>query len=695
MRSYLADECQLSFIKFERSWLPVELHLELWRRQHALHTERMRLEAIAAFQDDDGDGSDADDDLIMLTPPNHGSAAAVQPASSSSSSAPSSGSSSANSSPVAHYTPSHIAKRRVIQGSPYFVVIWNKTTSGYKEIATLPKQMHVDAPSAAPANATHDDDDEEIDMTSVEAASSPVVTNTAASATSALAASKRQPVQDVDLALYETYEPAWFVLESLPQLVARFESEETAEAQRKVQAKEQAKADKAALRASKPARSDSGAAAKAPAKPRGRPKKLVADPHTPSIASFLSPIPTASKEADPVPMSAAATLTAACKDDANFGCKQQHASHAASPPLNSVIPAAADGSHPAIHISQSSALSKMAVAAPNLFASLMRSTQADTAAANASNASVSITVTSCASVRSSKGVVLKSQQSSMHTFVKASKITSNTRQPPPHKLLSKHDNDVVQAPPPSILPAVKCFSVAHDADLSPSSPPLGSRPSSPLLSSLLSTCPMCGSGFPSRLLQSHVNACLDEQQQREDERMATELQQAVDKPTHSTAAKRMHDQLVDNDAHAASIDRAASRSRVASSPSSPTASDRSSSHSLTPQKRKKHVSSRRAVSPTEEIDLLSPEAVMPPRARHAAAPLTASASAPKAKSTAPPPPSTSSRTLIDLMDSDDDCDDKLQQLLDDMSDDEDEQPGSLIYCSRTAAAARCALSSAH
>ena len=98
--------------------------------------------------------------------------------------------------------------------------------------------------------------------------------------------------------------------------------------------------------------------------------------------------------------------------------------------------------------------------------------------------------------------------------------------------------------------------------------------------------------------------------------------------------------------------------------------------------------------------MVSHEAAMLPRARHAA-PLTASGSASASRfESAPLRPASftsASRTLIDLMDSDEDeGDEQLQQLLGEMSDDDDDdQPGSLIYCRAAAAATKCAVSSAH
>jgi hypothetical protein len=662
--------------------------LDLWNRHRVREVERERREALLAFARDELEEENIyaeqedDEPVIMCTPPptnNHAAAAVSAPSSGASTLSLVSGGScsSNNGSPCGHYAVSHVVRRRIVHGAAHFVLYWRKTALGCREIATLPKLDNAAASevTAAAASATisasplADEEDEAVDMTgeddavlSQQSSANPVAPAAAVSSARAKSSSTTSPpIQAMDASLYETVEAEWFVREAFPELVALFEAEEAAAVRRKEQAKEQAQMDKLAA---KQLKKDAQKAQQATKPPRGRTKKpLQPDAHTPSMALFLSP---------PTPSPAAAT---------------------AEPPME---PAPA-----ASKVAGTTSKAPTAVAPP-----LRRH--------NSSTAAVSSELTSLVRVQSTLMSFVKSKKlvdaDEMLAAVKlaAAKVTltaaaltaasptgkkQTKTNPPMPSLTTKQTQQQQQQQQQAHKPLPQVVPAPAKEPQQPK-PPVPSIPSVPkqtapehssprLLSAQLSVCPLCGSALPARLLDVHVNSCLDEQQMREDERMAAALAGPGSVVASSAAA-------------AFFAQRSAPSSPVRQSA---TASAQSSPLSLTPQKRKLRQHGGGSHTADEDHGADADGAPLTDAAAAVAAALPLSAAAASARS----PPR---RALIDLLSSDDDEDDGEVCMLGvsscatvagaaaatgpcalrvsdvQMSDgevEEDEQPGSTLY----------------
>lgn len=640
---------KLPFVRFEKQWLPVMMHMQLWRQQQEGSdiARETNTSAAASSRAIVRSSSAVSPRPPASSPMMH--SPLVRSASSVSSSSPhalgASSPLSAPSSPLSPlYIPSHISKRRIIQGVPIFVLVWSKTDRGRREIASLPRDVTSSGPQGGRDEAKQEDQDgeDEIDMTMSPAASplispsmSPSLAPFASSslppaAAAATAPKKAMPIQDVDINFYETYEPIAFLKLALPHLVDQFESCERALALQK----EQDRSEKAAATRARKKTKDTDEVG-APTKPkatRGRKKKDVLD-STPLITAFLSPAPTAAAgRRSPEPTSS------------------DH-------PIDLVTPSPPPTSSMVVESTTFSPLPAPSLVPPlpPASASLLpgrlpfRSSKAGTDASNANTKKAIFSEAIIPSIFSKReqSVCVRSKtmidQSAITTYVHASKIEDS-------------------------------FTIEHES-ISPMSsvtapaPPSPSKSSSAsLFSSTLLLCPLCSRAFTSAVIDAHVNSCLDQQQLAADESLARNMEDGRRDKRREEAKPLDRGDDFDDAIHRG--DRLGESGRMV-------------------HVRDSHpISHRRHVSATHFSDLDLP----PPHPRqkrkssleHAARPspagiaAAAAAAAPRAHHRgAVSNATTSSRTAIRLDEPDDDEYDDVCDLVD--TEEDDEQPGSTIY----------------
>jgi 5'-3' exonuclease len=466
LRGFCANEMKLSFVKFEKQWLPVLMHLELWRQEVEGRKKEEQETEVQSSQDSD---------VVELSPP-------PTAASSSSSSIPSHVTPS-SCPPPPLYTLSHLAKRRVIAGVPHFVLVWRKTDKGRREIATLPKGsrtgedgkvVETTAAAASSFAALHAaDSDDGFDLTvSPSISSSPLVSPFLSSP----AVAKRSlPLQNLDAELWESYEPVSFMVQAHPDIVRDFEEEEERKKEEKErERKEMAENSRKEKKGKKGVTATDGDE-NADKPKRGRKKKSPAIDSTPPITSFLSPVPTAARASSPIPRTSSTNM----RDVADL---------TSPPPASSRTNATAQPA--AAATSKPSSMGKIGF--PSAKPTVQKTEKA--------TAKKIVTAASAHGATSAKPAASTSQQSSLLGFMK----TTSAQQ----KIAS-------------VLSEGKA--VEDDIVMRSPSPP------SPLLcsfSSTLSVCFVCSRAFSATVFASHVNTCLDQQQMKDDEEIAREMGEA-------------------------------------------------------------------------------------------------------------------------------------------------------------------------
>jgi len=485
LRSFCSTSMGMSSTKFEKHWVPVQLHLELWRMERARRVEEESRRAMEMLEDlaEFGD----DDDPAFRPPITKTSSSIAQLGSNSSSasgfvstSAPltlaasararNNSATSTSTRPVTLYTPDRITKRRIIQGQPYFVLEWHKTDEGRKLIATLPIHMQtahstqIDTDQPQPAisssqeseeNGGEDDAEDEIDLTNLAQpfTSSPSIQPVTVDARKPKA-SRKLLIQEVDVDRWETNESAAFLRVAMPELVHAFEEREKKAAQEKeAERREKAKARGNKGKGGGDGMSGGGGVGSGPgASKRGiRGRRAGLASSFPSILSFLDPSPpltlarcrrelhspppssTPDHEQQRVDEADAAIDSAVHEDEIDLTKSRMgerctdDAQHARSSPT-----ASASARHSSLqqslitfHTSKSLAQSKLAASAPGLFAALA-SQETERGAANVSSSlsSSSSSIFAQAAAKANSGVRARMERSVSARISSSSSITA-------------------------------------------------------------------------------------------------------------------------------------------------------------------------------------------------------------------------------------------------------------------------------